>query len=142
MQWLGFRGFGMSLEYKLFGKPKTFEEFLDEQTRLSQRKIDVLVGQTTEARGFLSSTSYQKAYIDVRGRKRSLRLIEASYVLNDNFSSLINKDQVDRILLAGAVHIAKELESRGFETQIIFYYNLLDMDTALEFARDGVPYAF
>ena len=132
----------MSLEYKIFGKPKTFEEFLDEQTRLDQRKIDVLVGQTTEAGGFLSSTFYKKAYLDVRGGKRRLRLVESSYVLNDDFSSLINKDQVDKILLAGAVYIAKELDNRGFETQIIFYYNLFDMDTAIEFARKGVPYAF
>lgn len=106
----------MSVEYKLFGRPKTPEELMDKAERKGIDTVDVVVG-TYDSLG-MRDFSYH-CVVELRAGKTRLRLSEHKYNRSGNLAEVvIQKAVIEQEGLEDAIEAAKQLQERGFKSSI------------------------
>jgi len=107
----------MSLRYKLFGIPKTFEEFVNKVKRKEQRDVTVVLGKYVE-----EAISYgDDRHYKVRHYTTDLKSKNVNIRLSDVGRSLLmttNHSEIEKELSVQAKEIANKLNSFGLETKV------------------------
>lgn len=106
----------MSVEYKLFGRPRTPEELINKAERKGLDSVDVAVG-VFDSMG-MRDFSYH-CVVELRAGKTKLRLSDHKYSRSSNLAEVvIQKAVIEQEGLQDALGAAKLLQERGFKSSI------------------------
>jgi|SRR3989344_2469164 len=106
----------MSIEYKLFGRPKTPEELMDKAERKGLDSVDVVLGDFDSIGG--RNFSYH-CVVELRAGKTRLRYSQHKYNRSGNLAEVvIEKAIVQQNSLQDAIEAAKILQDHGFQSSI------------------------
>lgn len=107
----------MSIAYKLFGIPKTFDEFVDKVKRRGKTQVDVFLG-AYNAGGLAPLFDYH-CYVGLQSGKTKLKLNEHIHErLGLLYRTRIGKAEVEQAALKEAVETAEKLQGLGLEATI------------------------
>lgn len=125
----------MSVEYKLFGRPRTPEELMNKAERKGIDSVDVIIGvfDSTGMRDFS-----HHCVVELRAGKTKLRLSDHKYNRSSNLAEVvIQKAAVEQEGLQDAINAAKMLHDAGFKSSINGM-TLAEAQEALEQHREGM----
>ncbi|HIJ13582.1 hypothetical protein J4461_03860 [Candidatus Pacearchaeota archaeon] len=107
----------MSIAYKLFGVPKTLDEFLDKVKRKGYNKVNINLWSYDNDDGF-GPFNYHTV-VDIRAGKIKLKLNEYTYVRTWNLNdTIIGKAKIELAALNEAAETADKLKIHGLESTI------------------------
>lgn len=103
----------MSIAYKLFGVPRTFDEFIDKVKRRGDSQVDVTLVHYDDGKW-----NYH-CIVGVQARKTKLRLHRHTHIrLGDLYHTVIDKAEIQKASLKEAVETAEKLKVLGLEATI------------------------
>lgn len=106
----------MSIEYKLFGWPRTPEELMDKAERKGFDSVDVVVG-FSDSIG-MRNFSYH-CVVELKAGKARLRFSSHRYDRSSNLAEVvIQKAVIEQEGFQDAIEAAKMLQERGFKGSI------------------------
>lgn len=110
----------MSIQYKLFGKPKTLDEFVDKAKKTGINKISVLVAAYDDAGNLFGEGFFNyHCRVGLLAGKIRLKLGEHTHIrFGHLYHTVIGKAEVEKEAFTEAVETAERLSNLGFEVTI------------------------
>nr|MCK4930421.1 hypothetical protein [Nanoarchaeota archaeon] len=108
----------MSIEYKLFRIPTTFDEFVDKVKKKGDNQADVFLESCNEAGPAPKHLDYV-CYVGLQSGKTRLIINQHTHVrLGELFHSRLGIAEVEQNAFKEAVEIAEKLQNQGLEATI------------------------
>ena len=108
----------MSIRYKLFGIPKTFNEFVDKITKKGNNQVDVILTDYNDEES-LDGIFDHHYLMGIQAGKTKLLIKEFSYLESENlYTNKLNKYNLKRDFLKEAVKTAEKLQYFSLEATI------------------------
>lgn len=109
----------MTIAYKLFGIPRTFDEFVDKVKRKGDNKVDVILGEENKG-GLYGGLFDYNCIVSIKSGKTRLKLNEHTYLMGvGGFESTqIGLAEVRQATLKDLIETAEKLQSLNLEATI------------------------
>ena len=113
----------MAIIYKLFGIPRTFDEFVDRTKKEEEHKVNIAVGKYNSYPTPFSIVPWNNSVV-IRLETGKIRTKLKTYTYNtqrgrkDLFDTVIGKARVEEVALKKAIEIAEKLQEIGLESTI------------------------
>ncbi len=109
----------MTIIYKLFGIPKTFDEFVDKMKRRGDNQVDVILGEYNKGVGVGGLFDYN-CIVSIKAGKTRLKLNEHTYLMGVGgfYSTQIGLAEVRQATLKDLIETAEKLQGLKLEATI------------------------
>ena len=109
----------MTLKYKLFGIPGTFEEFVDKIKNKGQKQVNIVLGSYNDEGGLGVQFFNYHVYIMLESGNIRLKLNERIHMrLGDLYGTVVGKAEVEKNGLKDAIEAAERLQKSSLEVTV------------------------